>query len=175
MKKTGKYYWLTICSLCLCVLGTTTVFSCSGVLVNKSWGIVVGQSIANFGGGISITTTLISVIANGSSKDQAIATACTYLFRSLGSVIGVSISATVVQQRLRVLLKEGLKSGKEADRIVEGVRKSLDFIKELEPEVASVVRTCYQKATSTSFGFSIGIVMMALVMTCFIKESKLNK
>ncbi len=175
MQKTGKYYRLTIYALCLCVLGVVTVFLCSGVLISRSWGIVVGQSIACFGGGISITTTLISALANADPKDQAIATACTYLFRSLGSVIGVSISATVVQQRLRVLLREELRSGKEADRIVEGVRRSLDFIKGLEPEVASVVRECYQRATSASFGVSIGIVTMALVMTFFIKEKKLNK
>jgi tetrahydromethanopterin S-methyltransferase subunit B len=122
-----------------------------------------------------MTTTLISVIANADPKDQAVATASTYLFRSLGSVVGVSLSSTIVQQVLRTQLIENLKSGKEADKIVERVRHSLDYIQKLEPHTRDIVRKCYQKATSASFGFSIGFVVACLVATFWIKEKKLSK
>ncbi|KAI6709798.1 major facilitator superfamily transporter, partial [Diplocarpon mali] len=77
-------------------------------------------------------------VPNASAQDQAIATACSYLFRSLGSVVGISVAATVLQQSLRTRLIETLDSGEEADRIVEGVKKSLEFIKELEPAVRTL-------------------------------------
>jgi tetrahydromethanopterin S-methyltransferase subunit B len=114
------------------------------------------------------------VIANADPKDQAIATACTYLFRSLGSVVGVSMSSTVVQQALRVQLMEKLDSGSEADEIVEKVRQSLDFIKQLEPYTRELVRSCYGKATNAAFGVSIGVICLSLAAAMFIREKKLG-
>ncbi|KAH6719868.1 major facilitator superfamily domain-containing protein [Leptodontidium sp. MPI-SDFR-AT-0119] len=175
MQRTGKYSWLTIACLGLSVVGGVVIFMCSGLVVSSSWGIVVGLGMSAFGGGAAITTTLISVIANADPKDQAIATACTYLFRSLGSVVGVSLAATVVQQSLRTRLRAGLESGREADEIVEKVRQSLDFIKGLDPGVRRIVRACYQGATNATFGMGIGIICLALVSACFIREKKLSK
>jgi MFS family permease len=174
MKKTGKYYWLTIVCLCLYICGSVIIFLSSGLLLSKSWFIIFGLCISAFGGGASIVTTLINVIANADPKDQAIATACTYLFRSLGSVVGVSISATIVQQRLRTLLRDNLEGG-EADEIVEKVRQSLDFIKTLDGHTRMLVVNCYQQATNTAFGIGIVIVFAALVSTCFMREAKLSK
>ena len=118
---------------------------------------------AGFGNGIGVTTTLISIIANAPPEDQAIATACSYLFRSLGSVVGLSISATVVQQSLRNQLRDKLNSGRDADEIVRKVRESLDVIKTLEPTVAEIVRKCYGTATSHGFMLMTGIVACALI------------
>jgi len=125
--------------------------------------------------GVVITTTLINVIANADPKDQAIATACTYLFRSLGSVVGVSMAATVVQQSLRTQLRASLEGGKEADKIVDRVRQSLDYIKELDPHTQQIVRRCYQKATNASFGMSILIVCGGMLCACFMREKKLSR
>ncbi|KAG4435853.1 hypothetical protein IFR05_008679 [Cadophora sp. M221] len=175
MQRTGKYYWLTLVCLGLSVVGGVVIFLCSGLVVSSSWGIVVGLGMSAFGGGAAITTTLINVIANADPKDQAIATACTYLFRSLGSVVGVSLAATVVQQSLRTRLRDSLESGREADEIVEKVRQSLDFIKGLDPSVRRIVRACYQGATNAAFGMGIGIICLALVSACFIREKKLSK
>src|SRR6202035_5858124 len=112
----------------------------SGLVISSSWGMIIGLGFCAFGGGAAITTTLINVIANADPKDQAIATACSYLFRSLGSVIGLSISATVVQQSLRTQLRARLNDGDQADKIVERVRQSLDYINKLDPVTREIVR-----------------------------------
>jgi hypothetical protein len=124
---------------------------------------------------LAITTTLINVIANADPKDQAIATACTYLFRSLGSVVGVSWAATVVQQSLRTQLRAKLDSEGDADEIVKRVRQSLDFIRTLEPHTKLIVTKCYQKATNTTFGVSVGVISCGLLATFFIIEKRLSK
>lgn len=175
MQKTGKYYWLTIWTLVLCLSGVIIIFLCSGIIFNWPPGLIIGLCLNAFGGGSAITTTLISVIANADQKDQAVATACTYLFRSLGSVVGVSLSATIVQQSLRTQLRENLKSGKEADKIVDKVRQSLDYIKTLEPHTREIVRRCYQKATGASFGLGIAFVGAALAASFWMREKKLSK
>jgi hypothetical protein len=124
---------------------------------------------------IAITTTLINVIANADPKDQAIATACTYLFRSLGSVVGVSWAATVVQQSLRTQLRAKLDSEGDADEIVKRVRQSLDYVRMLEPYTKLIVTKCYQKATNTAFGVSIFVIILAFLSTLFIQEKRLSK
>jgi len=137
---------------------------------------------------------LISLIANAAPADQAVATACSYLFRSLGSVVGMSVAASVVQQSLRIQLRDKLKSGKDADEIVRKVRESLDAIKTLDPKIAEIVRQCYGTATGAGFILMTGIVACALISACtsfaggpsrigwranvpivFIREKKLSK
>ena len=82
--------------------------------------------------GSGITTSLISLIANAGQADQAIATAgrlstylsinfahkiaVSYLFRSLGSVVGLSVGATLVQGTLRSSLQRKL-SGQDVDEV----------------------------------------------------------
>lgn len=85
------------------------------------------------------------------------------------------MSATIVQQSLRTQLREDLKNGNEADEIVDRVRQSLDYIKTLEPHTRDIIRRCYQKATSASFGFNIVFVGAALVASLWIREKKLSK
>lgn len=85
------------------------------------------------------------------------------------------MAATIVQQSLRTQLRENLKNGKDADKIVERVRQSLDYIKELEHDTREIVIRCYQRAENTSFGMSVLIVCGMLICACFIREKKLSR
>ena len=193
MQKTGKYYWLTICAYTWLTLGMVPVLLCTGLVTNNTYGISVGLALGGFSNGIGVTTSLIGLIANAAAEDQAVATACSYLFRSLGSVIGLALSATVVQQSLKTQLQHRLKSGSDADKIVRRVRQSLDYMKTLEPEVREIVRQCYGTAVRNGFGLMLGIVFFATLSSCkywylkyemsmtkddvigFIKEKKLSR
>lgn len=81
----------------------------------------------------------------------------------------------MVQQLLRNRLRSALGGNKDIDRIVEGVRQSLDFIKTLEPTVASIVRSCYGWSTNLGFAFMIGVVFFALFSSFFIREKSLSR
>jgi MFS family permease len=173
MQKTGKFYWVTVIAYILHPFGSLLIVLFSGFITNSTVGIITGLVFCGLGGGAGVTTTLIALIANADPKDQAIATACSYLFRSLGSVIGLSISSTVVQQLLRTQLREKL-SGDQADIIVDRVRQSLEYIKELDPATRELVELCYQKATNAAFGLTTVLICGALVSSFYIKEKKLS-
>ncbi|KAM0101271.1 hypothetical protein ACP6JE_004143 [Aspergillus fumigatus] len=175
MKWTGKYYWLTIVAYGLLTVGLTTIYLFTGGVTQSLIPMILGMVLCGFGNGIGVTTTLIALISNVTPEDQAVVTACSYLFRSLGSVIGVSLSSTVVQQLLRSQLRFALRDSKDIDRIVEGVRQSLDYIKTLDPTVARIVRGCYGWATNKGFAFMVAIVFFALLSSFFIRESKLSR
>lgn len=166
MQKTGKYYWLTVCAYILLTLGMIPILLSTGLVGNITYGISVGLVMCGFSNGIGLTTSLIAIISNASPADQAVATACSYLFRSLGSVVGLSLSATVVQQSLRIQLRDHLKSGKDADNIVSRVRESLDYIKTLDPEAREIVRQCYGTATRAGFALMLGMVACAMLSSC---------
>ncbi|RDW83255.1 MFS general substrate transporter-52 [Coleophoma crateriformis] len=174
MQRTGKYYWLTVISYILQATGIFGVtIACA--LHADSWWLLLALIFGAVGGGAAITTTLINVIANADAKDQAVATACTYLFRSLGSVVGVSIGGTVIQQVLRKELRSHLKSGHQADQIVERVRQSLDYINELDPRTRALVRICYQKAETVTFALAVAVAIGAIISSLFMREKKLSK
>jgi len=179
MQKTGKFYWLTILSYLGLVAGMTTIFLCSGVVVNSTLGIELGMCLAGFGNGIGVTSTLIGLISNASREDQAVATACSYLFRSLGSVFGISLSATVANQALRKTLASELPSlglsEEQALEIAERVRQSLETLRQLEPKVRAVVVDAYTKSTTAAFGLQVGLVAGAAVSAWLIREKALSR
>jgi hypothetical protein len=174
MQKTGRYYWLTFVCYSFLVIGQLTVTFFSGVIYPFVPGMVIGLMICAFSNGNGVTSSLIAIIANTSPDDQAVATACSYLFRSMGSVFGVAISATAVNQTLRSLLRDQL-NGVDADKIADMVRRSLDSIKTLEPAIKEIVVECYAKSTRLGFGMDVILVFGAAVSALFIKETMLKK
>ncbi|KAJ5774202.1 hypothetical protein N7457_009098 [Penicillium paradoxum] len=175
MKRYGKYYWLTVGAYTSLATGVFCIYLFSGGLVASTVPMICGMVLSGFGNGIGVTSTLIGLISNATPEDQAVVTACSYLFRSLGSVIGLSLTSTVVQQILRNQLKIGLHDSKNIDQIVEGVRESLDFIKTLDLATARIVRNSYGWSTNKGFSFLVCVVFFALLSSFFIRESKLNR
>lgn len=175
MQRTGKFYYLTVIAYTCLVLGMTFIFLFSGLVAHSLPGMIIGMCICGLSNGIGVTSTLIGLIANAARDDQAVATACSYLFRSLGSVFGVSLSATLANQALRDSLASALSSGNAATEIAERVRESLAYIGTLEPSVREIVRACYAKSTRAAFGLEIGLVAGAAVSAWFIREKALSK
>ncbi|KAI5793112.1 major facilitator superfamily domain-containing protein [Geopyxis carbonaria] len=173
MQKTGRYYWITVSGYSLVAIGGTLVLLFTGVVLMSTTGISFGILSSGFGNGIGVTTTLIAVIAAAGSEDQAVATAVSYLFRALGTVVGVSVSSMLVQGSLRRDLNKLL--GDNADEIVNGVRGSIDFIKTLPPDTKNVVVLCYKNAINSAFVFAITLSIGAVISSAFIKEKKLSR
>ncbi|CRG90048.1 Vacuolar membrane amino acid uptake transporter fnx2 [Talaromyces islandicus] len=174
MRRTGRYYHITVFAYSFLSIGLTVIFLFSGAIVNNATLMIAGSMMCAFGNGIGVTTTLIGLISNATPENQAVVTACSYLFRTLGSVIGLSLSATVSQQVLRDRLRSALADSGDVGSIVKGVRESLDFIKTLAPSLQVTVRSAYGWSTNITFAFQIGIVCFALFSSLFIKEKRLN-
>ncbi|KAK7180133.1 hypothetical protein DPSP01_012283 [Paraphaeosphaeria sporulosa] len=175
MKKTGKYYWITVIGYSNLVLGLAIVLLFAGLVKEYIPAMVVGTCITAFCNGIGVTTTLIGLIANAKHKDQAVATACSYLFRSLGSVFGISMCATAFNQTLRKTLETALSGDENAREIAERVRSSLAYFRNLEPELKEIVRECYSKSARAALAVSLGLVVGSAVFAWFIREKRLGK
>ena len=175
MKKTGKYYWITVIAYSNLFVGLAIILLFAGIIKESIPIMVVGTAITAFSNGVGVTTTLIGLIANADHKDQAVATACSYLFRSLGSVFGISMCATAFNQTLRKSLERALSGDKDAEEIAERVRSSLAYFRGLEPGLKEVVRGCYAESTRAALTVSVGLVIGSAVFAWFIREKKLGK
>ena len=175
IKRSGKFYWLTVTAYNMLFVGVLVILLSTGLIEKDDWITAIGLVIGAFGNGIGVTSSLIAIISNAGPEDQALATACSYLFRQLGTVIGISTSATVIQQRLRHALKQELGSGKDAAKIEKGVRQSLDFLKSLPNDVQALVRNAYGDAVRHGFILMLGITVGAAVASFFIKEKRLSR
>ncbi|KAH8894784.1 MFS general substrate transporter [Thozetella sp. PMI_491] len=178
MRATGRYYVLTIASLVLLVLSLIPLEISVGTIASvprMPWLSAVGMSVAALGVGSAITTTLMAIISNAAHEDMAVAVAVSYLFRSLGSAVGVAVGSAVMQQILRTQLAVRLEDGNEAARIEERVRQSLDYINELEPSVAAIVRRCYEVGIVGVFACAGIFMALCLLSSIWLREKKIAR
>ena len=113
-------------------------------------------------------------VASAGPEHQAVAISCLMLFRSLGSEIGLALSTAVIQSVLRKELRSDLGAGFETDSIAEQVRKSLDNISTLAPEVQGTVRHCYEAAVRWSFVLNLCCAAGAFLASLLIRERSLG-
>jgi predicted MFS family arabinose efflux permease len=175
MQRTGKYYWITGVTYVNLVIGLIVILLFSGALVENRLLMIIGTCICAFSNGLGVTTTLIGLIANASHADQAVATACSYLFRSLGSVFGVSMCATAFNQTLRRTLQVALQGDADAEKIAARVRESLSYLRDLDPELRAIVIECYGKSTRAALAVGVGMVAGSAFFAWFIREKRLSK
>lgn len=118
---------------------------------------------------------MVALLANAAEEDTAVVVACSYLFRSLGSSLGITVSAAVLQQLLRSELASRLPSGDQAREIEKQVRENLDYIKHLSKELAALVRTSYLHACTVAFVPLFICGVLACVCSIWIKEKSLKR
>ncbi|THH14448.1 hypothetical protein EW146_g5877 [Bondarzewia mesenterica] len=172
MQTTGKYHAYTIATYVCMVIGAAIIALTTGAVVHSFLGMEIGLVLMSIGNGSGITTTLIALIANAGTTDQAVATAVSYLFRSLGSVVGLSVGSTLFQDTLRKYLHARL-VGQDVEEIIRRVRESLKYVDQLEPAIRAIVRSSYEEALQATFWFAVVLAGLAMVSSIFIKEKSL--
>ncbi|KAK0664808.1 Multidrug resistance protein fnx1 [Lasiodiplodia hormozganensis] len=127
--------------------------------------LIVGGSLIALVGSICLTimwdgipTWLATVFVV--PEDQAVMTSTLSLFRSLGTVFGVSISSLIVQNALSVNLERYV-TGPEKQEIILRVRKSVRAIFDLTQEHRMEVIRSYEH--SLRYVFASAIVLFVIV------------
>ena len=164
MRLSGRYYWLNVGCYAILTIAAIPLYLFTGGVSVSTAGIIVALCLGGLGNGAGVTASLIVLISNADPSDQAIATACSYLFRSLGSVLGLSVVSSFLQQQLKTKLNDRLRTGgSEVDEIVRRIRESLEYIKELPPARAEIVRATYGESLRYCFILIGGIVACAFI------------
>ncbi|KAI5120520.1 hypothetical protein M0805_000105 [Coniferiporia weirii] len=170
MRRTGKLYFLTIASAAAAT--TATISICFWNDNTSAWHLWFDIVPQGFGMASLITTTLIAMIASVTKEDLAVATGITYLFRTTGQVIGVSLSGAVLQTVLLNSLRERI-TGPGAGEIIEAIRHSTSVIPTLEPQLQKAAVDSYARALNVVFICQAAINFLALLSALPIRENPL--
>ncbi|KAK7214854.1 hypothetical protein V2G26_002857 [Clonostachys chloroleuca] len=170
----GRFYLPTVLSFGLLLF---SIFPLALSVWGKSTlGVVVGLVLAALGIGSGITTTLVGLLSNAAIEDTAVAVACSYLFRSLGSSVGISLTSAVQQQVIRSQLEARLGGDDNVAREIEKrVRQSLDYINELPPDLQDLVRSVYQVGALGATVPTAVFLAAAFLASLWIKDKALRK
>jgi hypothetical protein len=114
-----------------------------------------------------------------------------YLFRSLGQVVALSVGGTIMQNTLRSSLHKHFSGGEAEEvgtittysspvvysswppQIVRRVRESLRYVDELDSVTRAIVRSSYEDAIHVMLWFMVALAAAAAFFSFFIKEKSL--
>lgn len=170
IRRTGKYYRLTLFSASAVVIGSllligwnenTSAFEYYADIVPMSTGYT------SF-----LTTSLIAIIASVDKEDIAVATGTTYLFRTTGQVLGVSASAVVLQAVLVAKLRARITDSNSAE-IINSIRHSTEIIPTLKPYLRDAAVRSYADALRVVFIGQSVISFLCLIACTFFEEHAL--
>ncbi|PAV20724.1 MFS general substrate transporter [Pyrrhoderma noxium] len=170
MRKTGKLYFLTLASVAASVVAAVSI--CFWNDNTSQWHLWLDIVPQGFGMASLITTTLIAMIASVTKEDLAVATGITYLFRTTGQVIGVSLSGAVLQAVLLNTLRSKI-TGPGAEEIIESVRHSTSIIPSLEPTLRKAAIDSYARSLHVVFICQAAVNFLAFLSSLPIQENVL--
>ena len=172
MRRTGKYYWLSVVMLVI-YLGALTVISTIN-LHTPGWEPFVVFFFAGLGYAGMLTITLLALISAVAHEHQAVITSASYAFRSTGSAIGIAIVSAVFQNILKGELWRRFGDWDGANEIIPRVRDSLEEIKSLPDEWRVAVTAVYMDALRGVFVTSLGLAVVGFLCSLWMREHTLH-
>ncbi|KAK4163254.1 MFS general substrate transporter [Cladorrhinum sp. PSN259] len=125
------------------------------------------------GQGFQFPGTFISILAVSEQQKQAVVTSTLVLWRSLGQVLGVSVSSLVLQNALWHYLQIFVE-GPDKEQIVEVARKSVEAIRKLDPVYREQVVQGYEAALRVTFLSCSVLALINLLLVAAVKLPKLG-
>jgi MFS family permease len=176
MKATGRYHKLLLISGALTIFGTLRILTIYPEY--PKWAQFLLLVTPGFGVSVIITATLLALIAAVPHEHQAATTSISYLFRSCGSTLGVSIGSTIFQRDLQIQLHDNVMSylGDEHDKyellkIIERASHSTEYVNSLAPEfIRDALIKSYDHSCKSSFKFCLVASFFGFASLLLIKE-----
>ncbi|KAI8379713.1 major facilitator superfamily domain-containing protein [Radiomyces spectabilis] len=172
MSRTGEYRNITIVAAVMSFVSMIG-FTC-WTTTTPLWFLLICLLMDGFSMGVLITTTLIAMLSCVGQGEMATVTSMSYLFRSVGGVIGISATSAIFQAIVKSELSEKI-TGPNADKYIEIARKSMTEIRQLLPQdILQIVLETYQTALRYTFLACVIIAAFTVISTLFIQRFELH-
>ncbi|MCJ1273271.1 hypothetical protein MMC21_001061 [Puttea exsequens] len=172
MRSTGRYYLLSIVIVCIFI--TAYIMISLFTLTTPAWVALIAIFLIGIGYAGMLTVTLLALISAVDHKDQAVTTSASYIFRSTGSAIGITIASAVFQNVLKLRLWATFGKRENAARLVKKLRDSLEAIDDLPAAQAAAARAVYMEALRRAFLALLGISVLGGLLSLGMREHKLH-
>ncbi|TEB35507.1 vacuolar amino acid permease [Coprinellus micaceus] len=171
MRRTGKLYGLTLTASFMSIFASLLASTWSQSTPDfRFWADLLFQG---FGMASLITSTLIAMITAVYKPDMPVATGITYLFRTTGQVLGVSLGGAITQAVLLARLKARI-SGPDADKewglTKTTCRHTTLIIPSLDPPIRQAAIDSYADALRVVFICQTLISILSFICCIPIEE-----
>ncbi|KAJ7684305.1 MFS general substrate transporter [Mycena polygramma] len=170
MRWTGRY-WTLQAVTSLCIVATNVILA-SWNPDTPEWVLYTALIPNGFGFAATLTTTLIALIASVPRDDIPLATGLSYLFRTMGQVLGVSLSAALTQSLLARNLRARI-TGDGADKIIAKILASTAYIHTLSPDLQAKASASWAAALRIVFYCQIVVATALFLSALPIEEYSL--
>ncbi|KAL9088900.1 MAG: hypothetical protein Q9165_005957 [Trypethelium subeluteriae] len=128
----------------------------------------------NIGQGLAFPATSLAVLATCKQEDQAVVTSTLILNRSLGTVLGVSVSSLIVQNALWQFLEQNV-TGEGREEVIRLARKSVEAVRDLKGIHQEQVIEAYRQTLTLTFGSAIVMFSIVVGLLLAIKLPRLGE
>ncbi|KAL5366455.1 major facilitator superfamily domain-containing protein [Aspergillus floccosus] len=173
MSRWGKLAYLVRAGTLLMCLGNLMVMFIQ--FNDAPWKYFAYVIPASLGQGIVYPGILFTFLAAFDHADHAVSASTVYLVRSLGTVWGVAITSTIVQNTLRSGLAEALSGIPDKWKIIDDIRHSVSAIHNLPPDIQMAARLVYYRGIRLSFLASASFGFVAVIAALFTKGKGLHR
>lgn len=115
--------------------------------VTPIWGYWLTMPWGGAGYGSVLTITLVALIASVDPTQSASATGTTYLARATGSVLGISLSSAILQNRIQ----HNLEVAEFPKRLIGQIRQDVSYLKRLQPDLRETATAAMQSSFRAVF------------------------
>ncbi|KAL4940775.1 hypothetical protein BDV06DRAFT_230122 [Aspergillus oleicola] len=173
MSRYGKLSYLMRTGAALMLAGNILVMALK--FTDAEWKYFVYVIPANLGQGVVYPAILFTFLAAFGHDDHAVSASTVYLIRSLGTVYGVAITSTIVQNELVRSLPGALRGVPDKWKVIDGIRHSVSAIYDLDPETQLAAREVYYGGIRLAFAASAGFSAVAAVAAMFARGRGLKR
>lgn len=172
-RRTGNYYWV-------CIAGVTSELIGAILLTTflehtEGWKFQLFLCPSGLGHGLVLSATLMAIISSVNKSDQAKAISMSYLFRVLGSTMGVTASSLFINYFLTIRLKSELKDVPNHMEIIYKITKSVKEIEYLPPKLRAVVILEMATVIHKSYISVIFMEVISMSFAFFLRQYSLDR
>lgn len=169
MARYGKYYKLTLFfTLCFPLSALSLSTWGTNPAPWRTWFDVFFNGLGTAG---ATTTTLLALLSAVKAHELAVATGLSYLARSVGQVMGVTVSQAVLQNILRRELNIRITD----PDLVEKIRTDATVVRELSKHLRNAAIDSYNLALRWTFLAIAAMGLMAFLCATAIHERSIQK
>ncbi|KAF5626167.1 multidrug resistance fnx1 [Fusarium sp. NRRL 52700] len=171
MKKTGKYVGLVVSSILALIIGTG-IFAVQND-TTPAWMTCLAFFIVGLGYNAVFSITQVACVAAVGHAQQAVVTSTTYLARSLGGTIGITLASVLYQSSLDVSLWARFGQQPDAADEIQRIKDDLTEINHLPEGWYSGVIESLMQAFGHVWLMMLAWAVLALISISPIKQHKL--
>jgi EmrB/QacA subfamily drug resistance transporter len=169
---TGRYKRFPIAGTALTALGLALLSTLGAD--TPYWRVAMYMVTLGLGIGLVMQVLVLAIQNSVDRRDMGVATSSATFFRSMGGTFGTAIFGTVLANQLASQMAERLPAAALHGISPASLTGSPQVIAALPPAVRGTVIDAFVSALSTVFVTAVPVVLVAFVLTWFLKEITLR-